>query len=474
MLIIPLLAASMMVATPSAPTESHWRAVLFDGQKVGHSVSERTVHDGRILSREVMDLEIIRQGQTIKLYSEQVVEETETLEPLSFSVRSRTSNIEQFVRGRIQPDGLVLVDIESGGAASKRELRFPNGALIGEAQMVRLRNSGLRTGDTITFMAFEPSLLDTVKVDTVVDGPRTVAVMREDRELIQVRQTVYYPGNPVETLAFVDKNFNAYRMSMKLLGMKIELVECGRACALRPNQPTDYLDRLLLRPPADYPSRKLGSQMRYTLSVTDGNVDQLAITSEQSAVSSEAGLQVEVCARCGSEVADTVPPEALLPSTYIQSDAPKIKQLSREAASGARSPLERMRAAERFVRDYIKTKNLSVGYASALEVANSRTGDCTEHALLLAALGRALNVPTRVATGFAFVADYDRKGAAFVPHAWTQALIGGRWQSFDAALDGFSAGHITLAVGDGDPSRFYAGMSLLGNLKVVAMERVKQ
>ena len=129
-----------------------------------------------------------------------------------------------------------------------------------------------------------------------------------------------------------------------------------------------------------------------------------------------------------------------------------------------------MRKAEAFVRKYIFGKSLSVGYASALEVATTRQGDCTEHALLLTALARATGIPARVATGIAYVPHFSGRDHVFVPHAWTEAYVEGRWQGFDAALNGFDAGHIALAVGDGDPVRYFAGVALLGHLRIDAIE----
>ena len=140
------------------------------------------------------------------------------------------------------------------------------------------------------------------------------------------------------------------------------------------------------------------------------------------------------------------------------------------AATTGQSPRERMQQLEATVSAYIRTKDLSVGYASALETVRTRSGDCTEHALLLAALARADGIPARVLTGFAYVNQFGSEQRVFVPHAWTQAYVDGRWQSFDAALNGFSAGHIALGVGDGDPSRFHAGMSLLGELEVQSLQ----
>ena len=50
----------------------------------------------------------------------------------------------------------------------------------------------------------------------------------------------------------------------------------------------------------------------------------------------------------------------------------------------------------------MKKKNLSVGLATAKEVARTLAGDCTEHAVLAAALGRAAGIPTKVATGLVY------------------------------------------------------------------------
>jgi hypothetical protein len=463
----PLILTAVLaapVALPSETLEQRWRVVLFDGQKVGHALSERQRLGERYVSREVMDLELWREGEPVRLYSEQVVQESLALAPLAFSVRMKSSAAEQRVDGTVLPDGRVRLKIDSAGSVSERELAMPAGALLAEAQLARLRDSGLKAGSTIEFTAFEPSLLEAIRVETQVLGPRRVAVLDQDRELIEVLQTAHFPGNPVQTRAWVDAGFTPYRLSMNLLGMQIEMVDCSRSCALAPNQPVDYLQRLLLTPPAALPPQALDPGLRYTLAV-DGE-GRIGSTSEQRVAGSGETLTVEVCGRCDGESAAEPGPEWLAPTPWIQSADPLIVRMAKEAASGADTPRERMRAAEAYVRRYIRNKNLSVGYASALETAQSRSGDCTEHALLLAALGRALGVPTRVATGLAYAEGYGESGRAFVPHAWTQAWIDGRWQSFDAALDGFDAGHLALAVGDGDPSRFYAGISLLGRLSI--------
>ena len=92
------------------------------------------------------------------------------------------------------------------------------------------------------------------------------------------------------------------------------------------------------------------------------------------------------------------------------------------------------------------------GHYSALDTLERRRGDCTEAAVLLAALGRAAGIPTRVVSGVSYSRQsYHGVSNAFIPHSWVVAYVDGRWRSFDLALREFDSAHIALTIGDGDP-----------------------
>jgi transglutaminase-like putative cysteine protease len=65
-------------------------------------------------------------------------------------------------------------------------------------------------------------------------------------------------------------------------------------------------------------------------------------------------------------------------------------------------------------------------------VARRRRGDCSEHAVLTAALARLRGIPARVVLGVALISHGKSIGA--FGHAWTEMLEDGRWQVADAAL----------------------------------------
>ena len=127
-------------------------------------------------------------------------------------------------------------------------------------------------------------------------------------------------------------------------------------------------------------------------------------------------------------------------SEYLESNLmmnmkdPQLIELAGRAAHGEKNPYRLADKLRRFVTDYVKTKSLNIGFATASEVCRTREGDCSEHGVLLAALGRLHGLPSRVAVGLAYVPLFGGKDDIFGYHLWTQFYIDGRWVDFDAAL----------------------------------------
>ena len=107
--------------------------------------------------------------------------------------------------------------------------------------------------------------------------------------------------------------------------------------------------------------------------------------------------------------------------------------MARQAAGGEKRPYAICDRLRKYVTDEISDKNLSVGFATASEVARNRQGDCSEHAVLLAALGRALGIPSRVVYGIVYVPTFETTDNVFGFHMWVQFLIGEKWVDFDPA-----------------------------------------
>ena len=120
-----------------------------------------------------------------------------------------------------------------------------------------------------------------------------------------------------------------------------------------------------------------------------------------------------------------------LPSFVIDYDEPSVGR-ARARAVELCGPSPTADQLARFVGIYIDRKDMLRGFDLASQVARRKEGDCTEHAVLLAALARSFGIPARVVMGMALVA-VDGKIAA-VGHAWTEVHQSGRWKLADAAI----------------------------------------
>lgn len=144
------------------------------------------------------------------------------------------------------------------------------------------------------------------------------------------------------------------------------------------------------------------------------------------------------------------PADFLKASVTIDSKDPLIKRLAKSFILRAGNPkdtFQRADALRRGTRGHIVTKDLATGFASASETARSKTGDCTEHGVLLAALLRASGIPSRVCNGLVYThASINGKvEAVFGWHMWTQALIDDAWVDLDATLStSYNVGHLLV------------------------------
>ena len=81
-------------------------------------------------------------------------------------------------------------------------------------------------------------------------------------------------------------------------------------------------------------------------------------------------------------------PEDRAANNLIQSDDPQVVALAKTVLPDETDQRKLAVALEKYVHDAVKLKNFSQAFATAAEVARNPEGDCTEHAVLLAALAR--------------------------------------------------------------------------------------
>jgi transglutaminase-like putative cysteine protease len=102
---------------------------------------------------------------------------------------------------------------------------------------------------------------------------------------------------------------------------------------------------------------------------------------------------------------------------------------------------------------------VSVTIPSAIQVLDSRSGDCNEHTQLFLALSRAAGIPARAAAGLAQV------GRKFYYHAWPEVFVG-KWVAVDPTFGQFPADAAHLRFVYGGLDRQAELLRLMGALRI--------
>jgi transglutaminase-like putative cysteine protease len=157
--------------------------------------------------------------------------------------------------------------------------------------------------------------------------------------------------------------------------------------------------------------------------------------------------------------------ETLESEPLIQSDDPLIQAEARRAVGRwARNPKE---AAARLTNrvDRMLSKSVTFSIPSALQVLESRQGDCNEHTVLYVAMARALGLPARTAVGLVYL------DGSFFYHAWPEVWLG-EWVAVDPTFGQYpaDAAHIRFVVGG--LAQQVEIIRLIGRLNIEVLESV--
>ena len=479
MRLLPLSSLLLLFAVPgleaqsTAPTAperkifEEWSVLILDGKRCGFdsTITTQTSEPGGLRYHTVEQQEFVakRMGTSIKITETSKVTEDADGGVLSFEDRTAGGGSDISSTGRREGDDLI---VSSRGQTQR--FHVPRLAALGP-EAVRRANDAmpLRAGQKLSLPTFETDYPQgPVTEQAVVVGQEGIDVNGSKRRLWKVRSTTSLSGN-MATVNWVDDRANDVmsRMSLPGIGEFTEVVTSRAECMKQP-EGAELFATTLVRPNRAIPSPHWQKEVWYR--ITAPRTKEMLMLwnhDEQRVISSEPGV-IEFVVTVPHIVpsdADWELPHAdtpeldryLQPSSYIESNAPIIQSLAKKAVGQVRNPVTAAHRIETFVENYITKKDLNVGFASAEETAHSREGDCTEHAVLCAALGRAVGLPTRCVFGLGYIPPGENEPTIanatgpdtgiFGFHMWAEAWIApGKWVAMDAALGGFDVGHIAI------------------------------
>lgn len=479
---VMLVAQATVKAGPekAQADETEYFAVFMEGKKAGYSKHERLVSEGKVTSIEQLSLTINRGGEPVSIAITARVYETLDGKPLGFESVLDAGLMKVESSGTVRPDGKLALTNRSAGSVQNSVMDWPDGALMAEGLRLLQEAKGLEQGTEYSCRAFEPTMQMAVDIKTRVGAKAPVDLLGRIVTLTEVTTTVSMPGMGESTsTSYLDDDFKLQKDVSPLMGMSIEMIACPKEFALGKNDVVELIGKMFIDSPVALKNLDSARSVTYHLAPL-GDVKMTIPPNDNQEVRKTADGKVIMTVRPVAALAgvkfpykgqDPAALEALEATQFVQSDHAEIAALAREAVGETKDAGEAVKRIEAFVSKYVADKNLSVGYASAVEVARSKQGDCTEHAVLTAALCRAVGIPAQVVTGLAYVSGWRDTKSGFGAHAWNQAYIGGKWIGLDAAFrgagwGGYDAGHIALAAGNGDPGDFFSLVTTMGQFKI--------
>jgi len=467
LLLLPTLPAS------AADVQEWFRLSLNDIPAGWQHLVETSAGDLRTFAN-VEEMRIGRGGTEVKIRATTVWVDRNDGTPVSMSWTQEMGG-EPVVTTWTFSETAVDVLVEQGARTSKQQVPAPEGIwLTPQAAKSYLQKRAESGATEITFRTIMPDLgLQPVTQTWALVGPEALNILDRPRKV--TRWKVATEDLPVEMNVWVSTDWRSVRTTMKAPFGTISSTMTDQATAQSSSTgpvPELFVSLFI------YPTGTLGDQMtakraRMLLTTKDGSVLTLPESGGQRVVQrTDAGLTLEVSSNGSSAATDADRSNQSFreASAMINSDDEAIVALrdkslaSMPADASAATQAEALRT---FVNGHISSKGLSTAFATASDTARSRTGDCSEHGVLLAAMLRSAGIPARVASGLVWIDGVN----AFGWHMWTQAMIDGRWVDLDATLPvAFTPGHVlvgTSAMNDGDGQRELIGLlGLLGNLDI--------
>ena len=433
------------------PVEETWDSVYLAGSKIGyvHTTVDEITEGNRKLLRIHVDTQhtIRRYGQTIELAVRYLFYESPEGELVRFDNRMRISAREIHTTGEVFGDVLRL-QMHTPEKVEQKDIPWDGSVKGLYWQEQVLRRKPLRPGDAQSFRTFLPDINKLCTMTLSAGDLEDVSLLRGTRRLLRVVTTNdALPG--LKTASWVDETGETLKTHTDALGGMVTYRTTREEALAKPKElPADLGLSTMVRLSKPLKNGLETREVVYRVVLSGADPADVFPSDERQRLARQPDGSYFLTVRHlkadgGLGPLNTVPEEFRTANGFVQSDNVNVVKLAREAVGDAKEPWEQALRLERWVHEQMKVEELGVGFATAAEVAETRSGDCTEHAVLLTALARAVGIPSRVAVGLLYVAQAQ----GFGYHMWTEVFVGGRWLPLDAVLGrGFVGGaHIKLA-----------------------------
>jgi transglutaminase-like putative cysteine protease len=478
--ILPSLALALVAVAPLHADVDRWYEIQIAESPCGFLHETVVEKDDLVRTMTEEQFVVTRGGRRVSIEQSMSFEETSDGNPLRARVEVNAGGEPSVHLYEFTADG-VTVTIEQRGRLWTKQVEMADMDWLTPNEAVAFVEARITAGaKRIAFRTVEPAeQMNIVEVRSELLGHERREIRGRSLELGRWRTRT--SSSPLELIELrtSDGTVVSAEVDLGIGAMKMELVDRERAQAALSSTGPELLSTTVV-PVDGMPARSEQVRTaRYLVRARGVDSPMFPDSGGQRVHARDDGaVEIELDASRGSAATEDEleDPAFREPSALVDSDDPEIDRFTRGALRQASDDAEeRAEALRRSVRRHISRKDFGTAFASASDAVRDKSGDCTEHAVLLTAALRADGIPARVATGLVHARVEGAPDGGFAWHMWTQALIDGEWIDLDATRsERFDGGHLLVSTsalergaGEQELSKM---LLLLGRLEIQVLE----
>ena len=478
-------------AKSAAPLET-WDIYRLQGQRVGYgrTTMRRETEAGTAVIRteNTSHLSVKRAGQTSQQDIRSMSIETPEGRMLRFESEIRMGPGPVRVAGEVHGKRLDM-KMASAEAAAPQETSIDWPADCGGPFAIEqcLVRKPMQPGEHRTLKTLLPGFNQVADVELRAKRFEPTRLLHGAHDLLRIETTTRLPlgeGKKMEIgqTVWTDRTGEVLKTYSPTVG-GMETFRVSKAEALEKTDAAelDLLSSMMVKVARPLLHPRKTKEVRYRVHLDGGDPARVFVTGPTQALKSIDAHTAEITVYAirpgesdGNRNAPADPPtgDDRRPNSLIESDNPLIVALAKQAAGDEKDPWRLAVALERYVYHAVKKKDFTQAFATAAEVAKTREGDCTEHAVFLAGLARACGIPARVAIGLVYLEGTQ----SFFYHMWAEVYVENRWIPVDGTLGlgGIGADHLKIAQSNLNGASAYRAflpvVEVAGRLKIEIIE----
>ncbi len=383
----------------------------------------------------------------------------------------------------------MKVNIKRGDITTKYKFPLSEKIHLSWSAYLKTKEYLNKTGAEFTLNTYDPQIVMVrpVKVTFRILGKGKTTIAGKTIEGIRVLSTIHKPVS-ISSYTICDTSGNPLYMLTNMGMFTIHMVADDEKHAKEGIAEQDILRQTLIL--ANKPIDKNKNELIFKITLNNLkqslNIFNIPNTELQKVLHKTQSSVIIKCSRpfrkfsTGKphKIPTSIKKKYLTSSSLIPLEDTFLKSLAQKATGGAKNPYFITQNMCMFVYGYIRNKNMSNVFDDAAHIARTRSGDCTEHSVLLIALLREVGIPARGVMGVVYSPKLGGKYGGFAYHMWVQAYVHNRWIDIDPALGQIipDSTHIAMsisAIDDKSSAEILKLVKFIGNVKIENLEKGK-